>query len=304
MMTAKEAKTIAAAAAFDANAVTDETSNISIIQLYLKEISRLPLLSVEEERELAKQVQAGDAASRQRFIERNLRLVVSIARPYIRRGAHLLDVVADGNIGLIRAVEKFDPDRGFRFSTYATWWIKQAIDRGLLDQKRAIRIPIDLHKFVNKIMREFRRLSPELSEASRELLLAQQFAKNVSEIRYLLSLSDHLVSLDDDSFVQDQTATLHNLIPTDSGKEPAHVVQKVNLTDYVLRNIQKLTDRQQLILKLRFGLGDFEPHTLEAVGERLGLTRERVRQIQLEGLNQLRLDFSREGLKLTDVLDE
>lgn len=303
-MTAKETTTIAAAADTSANAGYEETNNISIIQLYLKEIARLPLLTADEEQSLARQIQAGDQASRERFIERNLRLVVSIAKPYIRRGANLLDVVADGNIGLIRAVEKFDPNRGFRFSTYATWWIKQAIDRGLLDQKRTIRIPIDLHKFVNKVMREFRRLSPELTEAHREALLAKQFERKVSEIRYLLSLSDPLVSLDDDSFVQDQTATLHNLIPTDQGKEPAHVVQHINLTDYVLRNMEKLTERQQLILKLRFGLDDFEPHTLEAVGERLGLTRERVRQIQLEGLHQLRLDFSREGLKLTDVIEE
>lgn len=272
--------------------------------LYLKEIGYTPLLTAEEEVFFARKARAGDEASRRRMIESNLRLVVKIARRYTNRGLALLDLIEEGNLGLMRAVEKFDPDRGFRFSTYATWWIRQTIERGLMNQTRTIRLPIHVVKELNTYLRTARKLAQELDHEPTAEDIARTLNKPVSDVEHLLSLNEKITSVD---------SPLHNGasgdkplvdILADAGSvDPATILLDSNLRTSLDEWISELPDIQQEVLARRFGLRGFDSATLEEVGAEIGLTRERVRQIQVEALKALRRVIEDHGLS-SDLVKE
>lgn len=272
-----------------------------VTQLYLNQIGAKPLLSPAEELETARRVRQGDFVARQKMIEHNLRLVVNIAKHYLNRGIPLLDLIEEGNLGLIHALEKFDPERGFRFSTYATWWIRQSIERGIMNQSRTIRLPVHVVKEINVVLRAMRHLE---SEASRERTLEQVallLDKPVDEVRYILHLNEHIASLDAPLEI-DSNQTVVDLIADEHGEDPESLLQGHERNRLVAEWLSQLSERQRQVVERRYGLNGREVETLDAIATDLELTRERVRQIQMEGLERLRRILKRGGLTRDSLL--
>lgn len=272
-------------------------------QIYLSEIGFSPLLSAEEEKYYARKALAGDEAGRKRMIESNLRLVVKIARRYINRGLALLDLIEEGNLGLIRAVEKFDPDRGFRFSTYATWWIRQTIERAIMNQTRTIRLPIHVVKELNVYLRAARELTHVLDHEPTPEEIAELVDKPIDDVKRMLKLNERVSSIDL-PIGDDADKRLIDTIPDECVTDPASLLQDNNLRDSIDIWLNELSEKQREVLARRFGLRGCERSTLEEVGREIGLTRERVRQIQVEALHKLRELMEQNGLSGNLVFEE
>ncbi len=264
-------------------------------QLYLNEIGFSPLLTAEEEVHFARLALKGDEAGRKRMIESNLRLVVKIARRYVNRGLSLLDLIEEGNLGLIRAVEKFDPERGFRFSTYATWWIRQTIERAIMNQTRTIRLPIHVVKELNVYLRAARELTQKLDHEPSAEEIAELLDKPVEDVKRMLGLNERVASVDM-PLGPDSDKSLLDTIADVQVSDPAELLQDDDLRESIAQWLGELTEKQREVVARRFGLGGYETSTLEEVGREIGLTRERVRQIQVEALKRLRDILERHGL--------
>lgn len=273
----------------------DYTRALDATQLYLNEIGFSPLLTPQEEVHFARLAQKGDPAGRKRMIESNLRLVVKIARRYINRGLSLLDLIEEGNLGLIRAVEKFDPERGFRFSTYATWWIRQTIERAIMNQTRTIRLPIHVVKELNVYLRAARELTQKLDHEPSPEEIANLLEKPVSEVKRMLGLNERVASVDV-SLGPDSDKTLLDTLTDDRPTDPCELLQDDDLSNSIDQWLSDLTEKQREVVVRRFGLRGHESSTLEEVGREIGLTRERVRQIQVEALKRLREIMEKNGL--------
>ena len=267
-------------------------------QLYLNEIGFSPLLTPEEEVYFARLARKGEEAGRKRMIESNLRLVVKIARRYVNRGLTLLDLIEEGNLGLIRAVEKFDPERGFRFSTYATWWIRQTIERAIMNQTRTIRLPIHVVKELNLYLRAARELTQKLDHEPSAEEIANMVDKPVSDVERMLGLNERVASMDTPIGAGGEKSLL-DTVADEGAHDPADMLQDNNLCNCLENWIDQLSDKQQEVLSRRFGLRGYPTSTLEEVGREIGLTRERVRQIQVEALRRLREILEKEGLSST-----
>jgi RNA polymerase nonessential primary-like sigma factor len=264
-------------------------------QLYLKEIGFSPLLSAEEEVYFSRKALKGEEAARKRMIESNLRLVVKISRRYVNRGLALLDLIEEGNLGLIRAVEKFDPERGFRFSTYATWWIRQTIERAIMNQTRTIRLPIHVVKELNVYLRAARELSQKLDHEPSSEEIANLLEKPTADVEKMLGLNERINSIDA-TIGLNGDKTLADTIPDQQASDPMVLLQNSDLNNSIDEWLTELTEKQREVLCRRFGLRGHEISTLEQVGHEIGLTRERVRQIQVEALKRLRDIMRAEGL--------
>ena len=264
-------------------------------QLYLNEIGFSPLLTPEEEVYYARLARKGEESGRKRMIESNLRLVVKIARRYVNRGLTLLDLIEEGNLGLIRAVEKFDPERGFRFSTYATWWIRQTIERAIMNQTRTIRLPIHVVKELNLYLRASRELSQKLDHEPTAEDIAEKVEKPVSDVKRMLGLNERVASVDT-PIGNNGDKSLLDTVPDEGSADPAELLQENNMRGCLEQWIDQLSEKQQEVLCRRFGLRGYNTSTLEEVGFEIGLTRERVRQIQVEALRRLREILEKEGL--------
>jgi len=269
--------------------------NLDATQLYLNEIGFSPLLSPEEEVYYARLAQKGVEAGRKRMIESNLRLVVKIARRYINRGLTLLDLIEEGNLGLIRAVEKFDPERGFRFSTYATWWIRQTIERAIMNQTRTIRLPIHVVKELNVYLRAARELTQKLDHEPTPEEIAELLDKPVSDVKKMLGLNERVTSVDTPIGPHSDKSLL-DTIADQKVSDPAEMAQEDDIRGSLDHWLDQLSEKQREVLARRFGLRGYEMSTLEEVGREIGLTRERVRQIQVEALKRLRGILESQGL--------
>lgn len=270
-------------------------------QLYLNEIGFVPLLTADEEKYYARLTQKGDEAARKRMIESNLRLVVKIARRYLHRGMSLLDLIEEGNLGLMRAVEKFDPERGFRFSTYATWWIRQTIERGIMNQARTIRLPIHVVKDLNGCLRAARELTQQLDHEPTTQEIASRTHKSAKEVSRLMGLNERVSSVDA-PLGPDSDSSVVETIADDHLCDPSEQLQNDDVHNSVADWLNELTDKQREVVMRRFGLLGHESSTLEEVGQEIGLTRERVRQIQVEALKRLRRILERQGLSADALL--
>jgi len=275
-------------------------NTLDATQIYLNEIGRSPLLTAEEEIFFGRLARQGDAAGRKRMIESNLRLVVKIARRYNNRGLALLDLIEEGNLGLIRAVEKFDPERGFRFSTYATWWIRQTIERALMNQTRTVRLPIHVVKELNTYLRTTRELSQTLDKEATPEDLANHLEKPLDTIKNILGLNERNASFDQPSGPNADRPLLETLAGEEA--DPLDEVQQQDICAYVDNWLNILPDKQREVIVRRFGLRGHEATTLEEVGQEIGLTRERVRQIQMEALKRLRKLLDRQGISMEAVI--
>lgn len=264
-------------------------------RMYLSEIGYSPLLTPEEEVYYGRRARQGDEVSRRRMIESNLRLVVKIARKYLNRGLPLLDLIEEGNLGLIHAVEKFDPELGFRFSTYATWWIRQAINRGIMNQTRTIRLPVHIIKELNLYLRAASKLTQSLDHTPSPEEIAVMLDKPIDDVKHLLGLSERMASVDI-PIGRDGNRVLLDAIPDEDNTDPARVLQDSDLQAIVERWLSQLDCKQREVVERRFGLNDFNKGTLEEVGLLIGVTRERVRQIQMDAIKQLRQMLQSEGL--------
>ena len=269
--------------------------SLDATQLYLSEIGFSPLLSAEEEVYYSRLSLKGDESARKRMIESNLRLVVKIARRYINRGLALLDLIEEGNLGLIRAVEKFDPERGFRFSTYATWWIRQTIERAIMNQTRTIRLPIHVVKELNVYLRAARELTQSLDHDPTPEEIAELVDKPIDEVKRMLGLNERITSVDT-PIGKDADKSLLDTLADDQNVDPALVLQDDDLKEIIDEWLSELSEKQREVLSRRFGLRGYEKATLEEVGREIGLTRERVRQIQVEALKTLRQIMEERGL--------
>jgi len=258
------------------------------VRLYLREIGKIPLLTSQEELALAHRVVAGEKRAKDKMAEANMRLVVSIAKRYVGRGLDLLDLIQEGNTGLLRAVEKFDPDKGFKFSTYATWWIRQAITRAIADQARTIRIPVHMVETINKLLRTQRRLTQELNREPTNEEIAKEMEIDVEKVEHIMKIKQEIHSLDQSIRDDDEDTTLADFVPDEDSKLPEEMAGEQLLKTQVKDMLGILTDREQKILKLRFGLEDGKSHTLEEVGQEFSVTRERIRQIEAKALAKLR----------------
>lgn len=258
------------------------------IQMYLKEIGKVPLLTAEEEVSLAKRKDAGDQDAFQKLIEANLRLVVSIAKKYVGRNLTLLDLIQEGNLGLFRAVEKFDYKKGYKFSTYATWWIRQAITRALADQSRTIRIPVHMVETINKFSQVERRLVQDLGREPMPEEISAEMGLPIDKVRNIIKISQETVSLDASVGEEEDESTLSDFIQDIKTISPDQSASRQLLRDHIKEIIQHLTPREQKILEVRFGLIDGISHTLEEVGQEFGVTRERIRQIEAKALEKIR----------------
>lgn len=258
------------------------------VRLYLREIGKIPLLSAEEELELAQRVVQGDKKAKDKMAEANMRLVVSIAKRYVGRGLDLLDLIQEGNTGLLRAVEKFDPDKGFKFSTYATWWIRQAITRAIADQARTIRIPVHMVETINKLLRTQRRLTQELNREPTNEEIAEAMEIEVEKVEHIMKIKQDISSLDASVRDDEEDSVLADFIEDEDTISPEESATNQLLKEHVKEMLGALTEREQKILKLRFGLEDGKSHTLEEVGQEFAVTRERIRQIEAKALAKLR----------------
>ena len=270
------------------------------VRMYLKEIGKVPLLSAEEEIELAKRMENGDEAAKKRLAEANLRLVVSITKRYVGRGMLFLDLIQEGNLGLIKAVEKFDYRKGYKFSTYATWWIRQAITRAIADQARTIRIPVHMVETINKLIRVSRQLLQELGREPTPEEIADKMDMSVERVREILKISQEPVSLET-PIGEEEDSHLGDFIQDDNVPVPADAAAFTLLKEQLVEVLSTLTDREQKVLRLRFGLDDGRARTLEEVGKEFNVTRERIRQIEAKALRKLR--HPSRSRKLKDYLD-
>jgi RNA polymerase primary sigma factor len=270
------------------------------VRLYLREIGKVNLLTAEQEVSLARRIERGDEAARRQLVEANLRLVVSIARRYVGRGMSLLDLIQQGNLGLIRAVEKFDYRRGFKFSTYATWWIRQAITRGLADQARTIRIPVHVVETVNKLMRAQRKLLQDSGRDPTPEEIGAEMGISADKVREVLKVSQVPVSLET-PVGDDGDSQLGDFLEDDAAPAPPVAVEGVLQSEELIEVLSILTRRERAVLELRFGLRDGKPQTLEEVGRQFGLTRERIRQIEVKTLEKLKA--FREAQRLRGFLE-
>ncbi len=257
------------------------------VRMYLKEIGRVPLLTSEEEISLAKRMEAGDEEAKKQLVEANLRLVVSIAKRYVGRGMQFLDLIQEGNLGLMKAVEKFDYTKGFKFSTYATWWIRQAITRSIADQARTIRIPVHMVETINKLIRISRQLLQELGREPFPEEIAEQMDISVERVHEILKIAQEPVSLET-PIGEEEDSHLGDFIPDDDAVAPADAAAFALLREQLDDVLDTLTEREQKVLRLRFGLEDGRGRTLEEVGQEFGVTRERIRQIEAKALRKLR----------------
>jgi RNA polymerase primary sigma factor len=270
------------------------------VRLYLREIGKIPLLTADEELELAKRVVAGDKDAKEKMAEANMRLVVSIAKRYVGRGLDLLDLIQEGNTGLLRAVEKFDPDKGFKFSTYATWWIRQAITRAIADQARTIRIPVHMVETINKLLRTQRRLTQELNREPTNEEIAHAMEIDVDKVEHIMKIKQDISSLDASIRDDEEDSVLADFIEDEDTISPEESATGQLLKEHVKEMLSALTEREQKILRLRFGLEDGKSHTLEEVGQEFSVTRERIRQIEAKALAKLRKH--RDAKKLHDYI--
>lgn len=257
------------------------------IQMYLREIGKVPLLSTEEEMSLARRKEMGDIEAAQRLMVANLRLVVSIAKKFVGKNLSLADLIQEGNIGLMRAVEKFDPSKGYKFSTYATWWIRQAVTRALADQSRTIRIPVHMVETINRYQQVARQLIQDLGREPLPEEIASEMGEDVEKIRNLIQISQDTVSLDTSVGDEDEDSVLEDFIEDFKNVSPDRAAALQLLREYVKEAIKDLLPREQKILEMRFGLSDGVSHTLEEVGEEFGVTRERIRQIEAKALEKV-----------------
>lgn len=280
--------------------VPDGVSIEDPVRMYLKEIGKVPLLTAEEEIELAKRMEAGDEKAKQKLAEANLRLVVSIAKRYVGRGMLFLDLIQEGNLGLIKAVEKFDYHKGFKFSTYATWWIRQAITRAIADQARTIRIPVHMVETINKLIRVSRQLLQELGREPTPEEIAAELDMPVERVREILKISQEPVSLET-PIGEEEDSHLGDFIQDDNVPVPAEAAAQTLLKEQLDEVLDTLTEREQKVLRLRFGMDDGRARTLEEVGKEFDVTRERIRQIEAKALRKLR--HPSRSRKLRDYLD-
>ncbi len=276
----------------------DHIKELDATQLYLNEIGFSPLLSAEEEVFFARKALKGEEAARKRMIESNLRLVVKISRRYVNRGLALLDLIEEGNLGLIRAVEKFDPERGFRFSTYATWWIRQTIERAIMNQTRTIRLPIHVVKELNVYLRAARELSQKLDHEPSPEDIANLLEKPVEDVERMLALNEKVTSMDTPIGLSSDKTLIDTVADTQIS-DPVLLLQDSDLNENLNAWLDELSDKQREVVARRFGLRGHESNTLEEVGREIGLTRERVRQIQVEALRRLRDILEKQGLNAT-----
>jgi RNA polymerase nonessential primary-like sigma factor len=279
---------------------TEDTQQADATRIYLKEIGFSPLLSAEEEVYYARKAQRGDDESRKRMIESNLRLVVKIARRYMNRGLALLDLIEEGNLGLIRAVEKFDPERGFRFSTYATWWIRQTIERGIMNQTRTIRLPVHVLKEINIYQRAARHLSQKLDHEPTPEEVANLLDKPLDEVKDMIGLTERVASVDA-PLDEDPDRSLLDAIADEQSQAPEKLLHRGDLQAQIETWLKDLNDKQREVVERRFGLSGREISTLEVVGVDIGVTRERVRQIQVEALRRLRVLLEKAGYSIESL---
>lgn len=270
------------------------------VRMYLKEIGKVPLLSAEEEIELARRMEQGDPEAKRKLAEANLRLVVSIAKRYVGRGMLFLDLIQEGNLGLIKAVEKFDYGKGFKFSTYATWWIRQAITRAIADQARTIRIPVHMVETINKLIRVSRQLLQELGREPQPEEIAKELNMPVSKVREIIKIAQEPVSLET-PIGEEEDSHLGDFIPDEDVPVPAEAAAFTLLKEQLIDVLDTLTEREQKVLRLRFGLDDGRARTLEEVGKEFNVTRERIRQIEAKALRKLR--HPSRSKKLKDYLE-
>lgn len=289
--------------------LTEEDIDISIpegisiddpVRMYLKEIGKVPLLSADEEIELAQKMEKGDSDAKKRLAEANLRLVVSIAKRYVGRGMLFLDLIQEGNLGLIKAVEKFDYRKGYKFSTYATWWIRQAITRAIADQARTIRIPVHMVETINKLIRVSRQLLQELGKEPQPEEIAKEMNMPVEKVREIMKISQEPVSLET-PIGEEEDSHLGDFIPDDDAPAPSEAAAFTLLKEQLIDVLDTLTPREEKVLRLRFGLDDGRARTLEEVGKEFNVTRERIRQIEAKALRKLR--HPSRSKKLKDYLD-
>lgn len=301
-----EVETAAPAAIVQEEPVTYEAGEIpegqiDATRLYLGEIGFSPLLTAEEEVYYARRAKKGDDQARKKMIESNLRLVVKIARRYLNRGLALLDLIEEGNLGLIRAVEKFDPERGFRFSTYATWWIRQTIERAIMNQTRTIRLPIHVVKEINIYLRAARHLTQALDHVPSPEEIAMMLDKPMEDVKHMLGLNERVTSVDV-PLARDADKSLLDAIPDENNLDPSVLLQDNDVRDNLEQWLSQLTDKQREVVERRFGLHGYDVSTLEEVGNEIGVTRERVRQIQIEALKRLREILETEGFTEDSLL--
>jgi len=270
------------------------------VRMYLKEIGKVPLLSAEEEIDLAQRMEKGDSEAKRRLAEANLRLVVSIAKRYVGRGMLFLDLIQEGNLGLIKAVEKFDYRKGYKFSTYATWWIRQAITRAIADQARTIRIPVHMVETINKLIRVSRQLLQELGREPLPEEIAKEMALTVEKVREIMKIAQEPVSLET-PIGEEEDSHLGDFIPDDDAPAPSEAAAFTLLKEQLIDVLDTLTPREEKVLRLRFGLDDGRARTLEEVGKEFNVTRERIRQIEAKALRKLR--HPSRSKKLKDYLD-
>jgi RNA polymerase primary sigma factor len=269
------------------NVYLDDVSDDSV-RLYLREIGKIPLLTAQEELALAHRVVAGEKRAKDKMAEANMRLVVSIAKRYVGRGLDLLDLIQEGNTGLLRAVEKFDPDKGFKFSTYATWWIRQAITRAIADQARTIRIPVHMVETINKLLRTQRRLTQDLNREPTNDEIAKEMDIDVEKVEHIMKIKQDIHSLDQSVRDDEEDSVLGDFVEDEDTISPEDSAANQLLKEQVKDLLSGLSDREQKIIRLRFGLEDGKSHTLEEVGQEFSVTRERIRQIEAKALAKLR----------------
>lgn len=272
------------------------------VRLYLREIGKIPLLTPEEEMDLAQKIVKGDKKAKDKMVESNMRLVVSIAKRYGGRGLDFLDLIQEGNTGLLRAVEKFDPDKGFKFSTYATWWVRQAITRAIADQARTIRIPVHMVETINKVLRTTRRLTTELNREPTNEEIAKELDMEPEKVEYVMKIKQDIASLDASVGREgdDEDSVLGDFVEDEERSTPEDAAANQILKEQLAGIISTLTEREQKIIRLRFGIGGGRSHTLEEVGNEFDVTRERIRQIEAKALTKLRKN--KETKKLHDYL--
>ncbi len=280
--------------------VPDSISVDDHVRMYLKEIGKVPLLSTDDEVELARLMSEGDEAAKKRLTEANLRLVVSIAKRYVGRGMLFLDLIQEGNLGLIKAVEKFDYSKGYKFSTYATWWIRQAITRAIADQARTIRIPVHMVETINKLIRVSRQLLQELGRDPQPEEIAKEMNMSVDKVREIMKIAQEPVSLET-PIGEEEDSHLGDFIPDDDAPAPSELASFMLLKEQLMGVLDTLTSREEKVLRLRFGLDDGRPRTLEEVGKVFNVTRERIRQIEAKALRKLR--HPSRSKKLKDFLE-